>query len=105
MSSPSKLLRLKSSVLGGLKSFQQWSLGALFDPSLCKESVVGLAEGRGSSNTSTLDQLMKHHASGNVDRSLALDRMRTTCKLQALEKAVLVASVTHNFVVLEVSGG
>ena len=58
-------------------------------------------QGRGSGNTSTLDQLLKHDAPANVGRALTLDRMRTTCKCQALEKAVLVASVTHNFVVLE----
>ena len=169
MSSPATVVHLKSSVLGGLKPFRQWSLGALFDPGLCKESVAGLVEvrsarcderalnklpnrrgvypflcfiwacvvtfsvfhldmspfvvfhvdmppffcvpfvhatlsvfqGRGSGNTSTLDQLLKHDAPANVGRALTLDRMRTTCKCQALEKAVLVASVTHNFVVLE----
>ena len=64
-------------------------------------ATVFVFQGRGSGNTSTLDQLLKHDAPANVGRALTLDRMRTTCKCQALEKAVLVASVTHNFVVLE----
>jgi hypothetical protein len=46
MSSPATLVHLKASVLGGLKPFRQWSLGALFDPGLCKESVAGLVEVR-----------------------------------------------------------